>query len=457
MPLKTSITGIRGVFGDGLTPDLLVGYSKAFGAWLQERSDGRPVVVVGRDGRMTGDACARIIIGTLQTMGCDVIYAGLATTPTIQMAVIEKEADGAIAVTASHNPAEWNAMKLLNENGEFLEPDQADKVYTLADTGESELAHYTKIGSYTEESFLEHHIAEICALESIDVAAIDAYDFRVVVDGINSVGGIAMPALLEALGVEEENVICINCEPTGDFAHPPEPKSENIGAITDAVLEHDADLAVVVDPDVDRLIFIDEDGSVVSEELTQVIAADYVWRFIDSPFVTNLSASRIIDDVADKHDAEVYRSAIGEINVVLKMKEVGARLGGEGTGSPILTDLHYGRDALLAAALALSYIAVDDTTLSKIVETYPRYEMSKQSVKVKEISMDVDDALRQIQEQYQGNDILTVDGVKILFDDSWAHLRESTTEPIIRVYTEAPTKEAADELAQRFVDELRSL
>lgn len=452
--LIVSISGIRGIFGSGLDPAVIVKYTAAYGEWVRRRAgQERPLVVVGRDGRVTGEVCARIVTSTLQSMGCDVVDAGLATTPTVAVGVLAENASGAIILSASHNPPEWNALKLLNEKSEFLSPEEAQEVIQIAEEGHSTFLAYDQMGSYRQRDFLEEHIKRILALDYIHPEKIAARNFKVVVDGINSVGGIAIPALLKRLGVREENIYCLNCEPTGLFAHVAEPLPENLADTIQHVAETGADLGIVVDPDADRLALIEDGGRYLSEELTQVLAADFIWRFRPGPFATNLSSSRAIEDVAKRYGVEVYRSAVGEINVVKKMQEVGAVIGGEGNGGVILPDIHYGRDALVGTALILQHLANEGATLSQLREALPTYKISKNKLPLSE--SDPDTVLRAVAEQHAGERISTVDGVKIDFPEGWVHLRKSNTEPIIRIYSEAATEEQAQELARRFMEELQ--
>lgn len=452
MPLIASISGIRGVFGDGLDPATLVRYTAAYGSWLRARAPRQPVVVVGRDGRVTGPLCARIVTATLQSVGCHVIDAGLATTPTVEMAVMKEGADGGIILSASHNPAEWNALKLLNERGEFLSAEDGQAVLDRAEAGEDFTVSYDRIGTYREADFLDYHIEQILALPYIDREAIAQRGFRVVVDGINSVGGVALPALLEALGVEPDRIHVLNGEPTGLFAHNPEPLPEHVADARRLVAQTGADLGLVVDPDADRLALIADGGDFFGEERTQVVAADFLMRRQPGPFVTNLSSSRLIEDVMAGHGQPVYRAAVGEVNVVEKMREVGAVLGGEGNGGVILPDLHYGRDALAGAALILQFLAETGQQLSDLAAQYPDYHIAKHKVSID--GLDPDALLGAIAQRYRNERISTVDGVKIDFDAGWVHLRKSNTEPILRVYTEARTREEADQLAERFKAEL---
>lgn len=455
--LIVSISGIRGIFGQGLGPAVLVKYAGAFGAWLTRRGpqDRAPLVVVGRDGRVTGPLCQQIVMATLQAAGCTVVDAGLATTPTVEMAVLIEEADGGIILSASHNPAEWNALKLLNEKGEFLTPDQGLEVIALADAGTTETVAYDRLGAYRERSFLDDHIDRILALDFIDPDVIGARDFKVVVDGINSVGGVALPELLQRLGVTDANIHVVNGEPTGHFAHPAEPLPENLTDTIALVAETGSDLGLVVDPDADRLALIANGGRYVSEELTQVIAADFIWRFRQGPFVTNLSSSRAIEDVARKYGQVVHRSAVGEINVVQKMQAEGAVLGGEGNGGVILPDLHYGRDALVGVAIVLQHLANTGLSLAELHAQLPVYKISKNKIPLG--SIDAKAILAALAERHADDRISTVDGVKIDLDEGWVHVRSSNTEPILRVYAEAPTQAEADALGRRFMNELGHL
>ncbi len=452
--LIASISGIRGIFGAGLGPEELVRYAAAFGAWLRQQTEKQhPRVVVGRDGRVTGPVCARIVTATLQSVGCEVIDAGMATTPTVEVAVQVAAADGGIVLSASHNPAEWNALKLLNRQGEFLTPDEARQVLMLAEAETLPLVTWERLGSYAVRDFLDDHLQRILALDFIDPERIRRRQFRVVVDGINSVGAVALPVLLRRLGVAE--VMLINGEPNGHFAHPPEPLPEHLQETMQAVADIGADLGLVVDPDADRLALIADGGAYVSEELTQVIAADFLWRFREGPFVTNLSSSRAIDEVAAHYGMPVYRAAVGEINVVQKMKEVDAILGGEGNGGVILPDVHYGRDALVGAAMVLQHLANLEQSLSELVAALPRYAMVKHKLPLDRL--DADQVLQRMTERYAHARITTIDGLKIDLEEGWVHLRKSNTEPILRIYAEARTPDEAAALVQRFVEELQTI
>lgn len=456
--LIASISGIRGIFGAGLDAAVLVKYAAAYGTWCRRCSieNGRqPLVVVGRDARVTGPLCAQIVTATLQSTGCDVIDAGLAPTPTVEMAVLMEAAAGGIILSASHNPEAWNALKLLNEKGEFLSPDEGAEVLRRADEEAAFTVAFDQVGSYRQQDYLDDHIDRILALDFIDPAAIASRNFTVVVDGVNSVGGFALPRLLERLGLPPEQILVLNGEPTGRFAHPAEPLPEHLTETIAYVGETGADLGLVVDPDADRLALIENGGRYLSEELTQVIAADFLWQFRSGPFVTNLSSSRAIEDVAARYGMPVYRSAVGEINVVKKMQAVDAVLGGEGNGGVILPDLHYGRDALVGTAMVLQHLANREVSLSELRETLPVYHISKNKIPLGDL--DPDALLDQLAYAYRDADLSTIDGLKIDLEEGWVHLRKSNTEPIIRIYSEAATREAADALARRLIDELKQL
>jgi len=456
--LIASISGIRGIFGAGLDAAVLVNYAAAYGTWCRRRAEqaGRaPLVVVGRDARVTGPLCAQIVTATLQSTGCDVIDAGLATTPTVAIAVLAEAAAGGIVLSASHNPAEWNALKLLNEKGEFLSPEEGTEVIRLAEAGQAVTVAYDRIGTCRQEDYLDEHIDRILALDFIDPAAIAERNFRIVVDGINSVGGIAIPRLLRRLGVPDDRILLLNGEPTGRFAHPAEPLPAHLTETLAYVAETGADLGLVVDPDADRLALIENGGRYLSEELTQVLAADFLWRFRKGPFVTNLSSSRAIEDVAARHGMRVYRSAVGEINVVKKMQAVGAVLGGEGNGGVIVPDLHYGRDALVGAAMVLQHLAQQAASLADLRQALPVYVLSKNKIPLGDL--DPDALLDRLADRYRDAELSTIDGVKIDLEEGWVHLRKSNTEPIVRIYAEAASADAAETLARRFIEELKAL
>ena len=451
MPLLATVAGIRGVFGDGLDPAVLVRYASAFGAWLGRQTERRPVVVVGRDGRVTGDVCARIVTATLQAAGCDVVDGGLATTPTVAMGVLKHGADGAVILSASHNPAQWNALKLLDRQGQFLGPEEGAEVLALADAGgggvASQTVGYEGLGRYATDDLLPYHVRKIVELPFVDVEAIRARGFRVVVDAVNSVGAFALPALLAALGVTDVEVL--NADVTGRFAHDPEPLPAHLGQITARVRESGADLGIVVDPDVDRLAFVEDGGRFFGEELTQVVAADFILSKTPGPVATNLSSSRAIDDVAARYGQAVERSAVGEIHVVRAMQRVGAVIGGEGNGGVILPGLHYGRDALVGTAIVLQHLAETGRRLSEVRDALPAYAIAKHKV-VLTPGMDARallDAYAGRAARQPGARVSTVDGVKVDTDAGWVHVRASNTEPILRIYTEAATAEAAGALA----------
>jgi phosphomannomutase len=450
--LIASISGIRGVFGAGLGPRELVEYAAAYALWCKEQQGSRPLVVIGRDARTTGDICSRIVAGTLSAAGIDVIDAGLSSTPTVEMAVIKEGAVGGIVLSASHNPGEWNALKLLNGAGEFLSPDEGARVLALATDGLDPTVGFEAIGTIGESDYLPYHIDQILGLPFIDRGEIAERGFRVVVDGINSVGGLAIPALLARLGLGEEQIIRLNCEPTGLFAHPAEPLPANLTETIRAVADSGADLGIVVDPDADRLALIEGGGRYMSEELTQVVAADFMWRFRPGPFATNLSSSRAIEDVAARHGQKVYRSAVGEINVVRKMQEVGAVLGGEGNGGVILPDLHYGRDALVGTAMVLQHLANERCSLTDVREGLPSYHIAKKKTAIGAVDPDV--LLASLATAHEAERVDTTDGVKIDMESSWVHVRRSNTEPIVRVYAEAPSAHEAEELGDRLVAEV---
>ena len=450
--LVVSISGIRGIFGRGLSPSVIVDYTSAYGDWILQQGAGKPVVVVGRDARVTGELCANLVMSTLQSQGISVVNAGLATTPTVEMAVIKEKASGGIILSASHNPAEWNALKLLNGEGEFLSPSEAAWVIDRAKAKARHWVSFDKIGSRTEQDYLDYHVAEILKLKEIAPNTIAGQNYKIVVDAVNSVGGIAIPAMLEALGVKTNNIIKLHCEPTGLFAHPAEPLPENLTEVCDRVKKEGADLGVVVDPDADRLALIAPGGVYVSEELTQVLAASFWWKYHSGPFVTNLSSSRAVELVAEKLGNEVFRSSVGEINVVEEMKARGAVIGGEGNGGVILPDLHYGRDALVGVAMILQYMAEEKKTLAELVAELPKLHIAKMKTDIGDLNPD--SLLKAMAAKYKDEKISTIDGVKIDFPEGWVHMRKSNTEPIIRVYAEAASKQQADALGARFMEEL---
>ncbi len=457
MPLMISVSGIRGVWGDGLDPVTLARFSQGFGRWIQARArqeDCPPRVVLGRDARQTGEVVATIVAASLRAVGCEVIDAGMATTPTVEMAVPRVQALGGVILSASHNPAEWNALKLLNEHGEFLTPEEGEEMLRYVEQ-EGTLAPYYALGDYRKQDFLAYHIERIVHLPYIHPLQIAKRDFKVVVDAVNSVGGIAVPELLRRLGIHPERIHCLNCAPTGAFAHNPEPLPEHLGEVMEAVRAEGADLGIVVDPDVDRLALIQEDSTYFGEELTQVLAADFLLSIRPGPVVTNLSSSRALDDIARRYGQIVYRSPVGEAHVVRKMKEVGAVIGGEGNGGVILPDLHYGRDALAGIALVLQHLTNTGRRLSEIRAAYPNYAMGKFRMPIEGLPADA--VLQALADAHADEKVTTTDGVKIDWEDGWVHVRKSNTEPILRIYTEASTSQQARALAERVMEEIRSL
>lgn len=461
MTLIKSISGIRGTIGgkinDNLTPIDAVKFAAAYGTWLastRSNSDQKLKVVIGRDARISGQMISQLVSSTLQGLGIDVIDLGLSTTPTVEVLVTHLEADGGIILTASHNPKQWNALKLLNAKGEFISGKEGELILSIAENDDFSFAEVDDLGSYESfEEGIDIHINKILELPLVNAKAIAEKKFKVVIDAVNSTGGISIPPLLDKLGVE---YVKMYCDPTGHFPHNPEPLKEHLTDISAKVVEEKADFGIVVDPDVDRLAIISEDGEMFGEEYTLVAVADYVLGKTQSPTVSNLSSSRALRDIAQKHGQNYAASAVGEVNVVEKMKEIGAKIGGEGNGGIIFPELHYGRDSLVGIALFLSHLAEMDRKVSELRASYPPYFMGKKKIDL-EAGIDVDGLLKKMEEKYKSEEISTIDGVKIDFADEWVHLRKSNTEPIIRIYTEAPTQEKADALADRFIAELKAL
>ena len=459
MTLIKSISGIRGTIeghaGDNLTPLDVVKFTTAYARLIAERNPGRKLtIVIGRDARISGEMVANLVEGTLLGCGVDVVNVGLCTTPGTELAVTAHKADGGIIITASHNPRQWNALKLLNGEGEFLSDAEGKRVLAMAEEEDFAYPEIDGIGHVvSRESYNERHIEQVLALPLVDVEAVRARKFKVVVDAVNSVGGIVMPELLRRLGCE---VVELNCEPTGEFAHNPEPLPQNLTQIAQVIVREKADLGIVVDPDVDRLAFVNEDGTMFVEEYTLVAVADYVLSHKVGNTVSNLSSSRALRDVTERHGGRYYASAVGEVNVVAKMKEVGAVIGGEGNGGVIYPELHYGRDALVGTALFLTHLAKCGMTMTQLRATYPAYYASKNKIELTP-AIDVDKVLREIKARYASEKVNDIDGVKIDFAENWVHLRKSNTEPIIRVYTEAKSMEEADALAQRFIGEIKQI
>lgn len=459
MTLIKSISGIRGTIGgtpsDNLTPIDIVKFTTAYARFMSERNSGkRLTVVVGRDARMSGEMVGNIIEGTLLGCGVDVINVGLCTTPGTEMAVITYKADGGIIITASHNPKQWNALKLLNSSGEFLSDAEGKRVLALAEDDNFSFPKVEELGKVVlRESFNDKHIEQVLSLPAVDVETVRRRRFKVVVDAVNSVGGVVIPKLLREMGCE---VVELNCTPDGNFAHNPEPLPQNLTEISEVIVREKADLGVVVDPDVDRLAFVSEDGSMFVEEYTLVAVADYILSLKKGNSVSNLSSSRALRDVTERHGGSYAASAVGEVNVVAKMKETNAVIGGEGNGGVIYPELHYGRDALVGVALFLTYLAGKNMTMTQLRATYPSYYASKNKIELTP-AIDVDKVLREIKMRYIGENVNDIDGVKIDFPNNWVHLRKSNTEPIIRVYTEAKSMTEADELAQRFIGEIKEI
>ena len=459
MTLIKSISGIRGTIGgalgDNLTPIDIVKFTTAYARFMSEKNNGkRLTIVVGRDARISGEMVNDIIEGTLLGCGVDVINVGLCTTPGTEMAVITHKADGGIIITASHNPKQWNALKLLNEKGEFLNDAEGKRVLALAEDEEFDFPDVDNIGKVVlREDFNPTHIEQVLALEMVDVEAVKARKFKVVVDAVNSIGGVVIPALLRAMGCD---VVELNCTPDGRFAHNPEPLAEHLTEISRVVVDEKADLGVVVDPDVDRLALVNEDGTMFGEEYTLVAVADYILSQSVGNTVSNLSSSRALSDVTKAYGGEYSASAVGEVNVVTKMKEVGAVIGGEGNGGVIYPALHYGRDALVGVALFLTHLVKKNCTMTELRATYPAYYASKNKIQLTP-EIDVDKVLLEMKARYAGENVNDIDGVKIDFAENWVHLRKSNTEPIIRVYTEAKSADEADALAQRIMGEIAEI
>lgn len=460
MTLIKSISGFRGTIGgkpgDTLNPLDIVKFVSSYATLRRQAvKAGANKIVVGRDARISGPMVSKVVCGTLLGLGYDVVDIGLASTPTTELAVIMEKADGGIIITASHNPRQWNALKLLNEHGEFLDKDEAAEVVKVADIGDFSYADVDHLGKYkADSSYNQKHIDLVKSLELVDVEAIRKANFRVALDTVNSVGGVILPELLKQLGVETVNGLYL--EPTGDFKHNPEPLEKNLGDIMSLMSQGGYDVGFVVDPDVDRLALIDERGKMYGEEYTLVTVADYILQNTSGNTVSNLSSTRALRDVTEKYGCKYTPSAVGEVNVVTKMKEVGAVIGGEGNGGVIYPAAHYGRDALVGIALLLTYFAKLGKRISEIRNMYPHYEMAKNRIDLKEGS-NPDAILAKMKEKYQGDNVTTIDGVKIDFEDKWVHLRKSNTEPIIRVYSEAHTAKEAQDLGERFVKEIESL
>ncbi len=460
MTLIKSISGIRGTIGglpgEGLSPLDIVKFTAAYTRFIQQAADKKDVkIVIGRDGRISGEMVTQLVSGTLMGMGAHVIDGGLSTTPTVEMAVTDHKADGGIILTASHNPAQWNALKLLNNSGEFLSASDGEEVLRIADNNDFSFADVEKLGSYSQDdSFIDQHIQHVINLGLVDVQAIRAARFKVAIDCVNSTGGIALPRLLKALGIEQVNELY--CEANGNFPHNPEPLPENLTEISSLIKKNGADVGFVVDPDVDRLAIITEKGEMFGEEYTLVAVADYILQQQPGNTVSNLSSTRALRDITEKHGGKYSAAAVGEVNVVAQMKTVNAVIGGEGNGGVIYPELHYGRDALVGIALFLTHLAKSGKTVSELRSTYPEYHISKNKIELSP-KLDVDRILKKLAEKYSHLDVNTIDGVKINFDKEWVHLRKSNTEPIIRIYAESNSVAAANKLAGRIMDEIKGL
>ena len=459
MTLIKSISGIRGTIGgevgENLTPIDIVKFTIAYTRFIAGKNNAKRLrIVVGRDARISGEMVNDIIEGTLLGCGADVINVGLCTTPGTEMAVITHKADGGIIITASHNPKQWNALKLLNEKGEFLNAAEGQQVLALAEQEDFLFPNVENIGKViSREDFNPTHIDQVLALKLVDAEKVKARKFKVVVDAVNSIGGVVIPALLRKLGCE---VVELNCTPDGHFAHNPEPLPQNLTEISEVIVREKADLGVVVDPDVDRLALVNEDGTMFGEEYTLVAVADYILSHTKGNTCSNLSSSRALSDVTVAHGGTYAASAVGEVNVVTKMKETGAVIGGEGNGGVIYPELHYGRDALVGVALFLTYLAELNIPMTELRKRYPAYFASKNKIELTP-AIDVDKVLRTVKERYAHERVNDIDGVKIDFAEHWVHLRKSNTEPIIRIYVEAKSQEYADEVAQQFIGEIKEI
>ncbi|HKM93688.1 MAG TPA: phosphoglucosamine mutase [Prolixibacteraceae bacterium] len=459
MTLIKSISGIRGTIGgkpgEGLSPIDVVKFSSAYAAFIQQRSGKtNAIIVVGRDARISGEMVSSLVIASLTAMGCNVVNIGLASTPTTEIAVPAENADGGIILTASHNPKQWNALKLLNEKGEFLNANEGAEILKIAEQESFVFAPVEKLGQIIVKDYTQFHIAEVLKLKLVDVEKIKAANFKVAVDAVNSVGGIIVPQMLRALGVHQ--IVEINCEPTGHFAHAPEPISENLIDVAEKIKAEKVDVCFVVDPDVDRLVILNEDGSMFNEEYTLVAVADYVLSKTPGNTVSNLSSTRALRDVTEKYKQTYTAAAVGEVNVVEKMKATNAVIGGEGNGGVIYPASHYGRDSMVGIALFLTLLAEKKMKCSELRKTYPDYFMSKNKIELTP-AIDVDAILTKMKAKYSHEQINDIDGVKIDFAHSWVHLRKSNTEAIIRIYAEAKSKAEADELALKIIDDIKRM
>jgi phosphomannomutase len=460
MTLIKSISGIRGTIGgkvdNGLTPIDAVKFAAAYGTWIKQRNNNSKVkIVIGRDARLSGQMISNLVVSTLVGLGIDVVNLDLSTTPTVEVAVMMENAQGGIILTASHNPKQWNALKLLNEKGEFISGKDGEEVLNIASSEDFMFAEVDDLGNETfDDSYLEKHIKAILDLPLVDIDAIKNANFKVVVDAVNSTGGIFVPALLEALGVH--SVTKLYCEPTGQFPHNPEPLPEHLTDLSEKMISEKADVGITVDPDVDRLALVCEDGSMFGEEYTLVAVADYVLTHTPGATVSNLSSTRALRDVTEERGLNYHSAAVGEVNVVSQMKKVNAVIGGEGNGGIIYPELHYGRDSLVGIALFLSHLAHKKMKLSELRDSYPKYTISKNKIELTP-SIDVDNVLAKMADKYSEYEVDTLDGVKIYIEKEWVHLRKSNTEPIIRIYSESETAEKANELAFEIMEDIKML
>ncbi|WP_207427235.1 phosphoglucosamine mutase [Pedobacter sp. SYSU D00535] len=458
MTLIKSISGIRGIIGgkpgNGLTPVDILKFTAAFGKWTVQNS-GKSKIVIGRDARISGEMVRNLVAGTLQSLGIDVVDLGLSTTPTVEVAVPDENAGGGIIITASHNPKQWNALKLLNHKGEFISDQDGKEVLELAENLDLEFSDVNQLGKiYFNDTYLDKHINKILALPLVDVDAVRKAKFKVAIDCVNSTGGIFVPALLKALGVE--TIHELYCQPDGHFPHNPEPLPENLIALSQEVVAKKAHLGIAVDPDVDRLCFVCEDGSMFGEEYTLVAVADYVLSNTPGNTVSNLSSTRALRDVTEKTGNAYNAAAVGEVNVVNKMKETNAVIGGEGNGGVIYPESHYGRDALVGIALFLTHLAKFGKSISALRASYPNYFISKNKITLTP-EMDIDGLLLKVQEKYKNQPHSTIDGLKIEFDKEWVHLRKSNTEPIIRIYSEGNSETVANNLANKIISDIKEI
>jgi phosphomannomutase len=458
LTLIKSISGIRGtiggIAGNGLTPIDIVKFTAAYGFWVIKTTDIRRIVV-GRDARISGDMVNHLVIGTLMGLGIEVIDLGLSTTPTVEIAVPMENAGGGIILTASHNPKQWNALKLLNDKGEFISDEEGKEILLLAEEANFNFADVNQLGKVLKnDTYLHKHIDAILALPLVDIEAIRNANFKIVIDCVNSTGGIFIPALLKALGVKVVHELY--CTPDGNFPHNPEPLPENLTEIAKVVQQKNAHLGIVVDPDVDRLCFVCEDGSMFGEEYTLVAVADYILKNTPGNTVSNLSSTRALRDVTEKSGGQYHAAAVGEVNVVNKMKETNAIIGGEGNGGVIYPELHYGRDALVGIALFLTHLAKFGKSISLLKSSYPKYHISKNKITLTP-EMDIDALLLKVQEKYKNQPNSTIDGLKIEFDNEWVHLRRSNTEPIIRIYSEAHNETIAENLASKIISDIKEI